>query len=332
MPDALSKTVPIWIAVLNRLLFPEKPGMHDFRTPEEVVSRSEHAQIEERLPSLTGDVQGLWLDVQSLRLKLRDKPLEPIWVTPDDSLPHAPPEHSDANLIVLCTASGRSESSEQADLNYVQGAADDSESWAHGLDGKTFWKHRDHLLSTCEDDLPAVIEDLVSQSRSKSDIRPPVLIDQTKSIWIANNAAAETLYSNFDIVVSCSERTSDILAAGMKDRYVHLECTSGKVGSRQLRGEFWKINHLTNVLSPTSKILFTCQTGKDLAVGVALGVISFFCCNDGTIQPSGAPVKRSKPMIKKRLSWIMVSMPDATPSRATLQSVNAFLLGEVVTT
>jgi len=45
MPDALSKTVPIWCTVLNRLLFPNQTDFHELRTPGEVVTPSEHAQI-----------------------------------------------------------------------------------------------------------------------------------------------------------------------------------------------------------------------------------------------------------------------------------------------
>jgi tRNA A64-2'-O-ribosylphosphate transferase len=33
-----------------------------------------------------------------------------------------------------------------------------------------------------------------------------------------------------------------------------------------------------------------------------------------------------KQFIRQRLAWIITSKPDANPSRATLQSVNAFLL------
>ena len=45
MPDALAKTVPIWCAVLNRALFPERGDCRDVWLPEEVVSGSERQQI-----------------------------------------------------------------------------------------------------------------------------------------------------------------------------------------------------------------------------------------------------------------------------------------------
>ena len=57
MPDALSKTIPIWIAVINRLLFPDTPEEHCLRTSTEIVGPSEHSQIEAKLDGLVGDVQ-----------------------------------------------------------------------------------------------------------------------------------------------------------------------------------------------------------------------------------------------------------------------------------
>lgn len=57
MPDALSKTIPIWCAVINRLLFEEKHGSHKLRTPKEVVGPSEHAQIEALLDGFVGNLK-----------------------------------------------------------------------------------------------------------------------------------------------------------------------------------------------------------------------------------------------------------------------------------
>jgi hypothetical protein len=57
MPDAMSKTVPIWCAVINRLLFGEAHQSHILRTPDEVVAESEHAQIEARLDAFVKDAE-----------------------------------------------------------------------------------------------------------------------------------------------------------------------------------------------------------------------------------------------------------------------------------
>ena len=49
MPDALAKTIPIWCAVINRLLFADIPTVCELFTPKNVVGASEHSQIEARL-------------------------------------------------------------------------------------------------------------------------------------------------------------------------------------------------------------------------------------------------------------------------------------------
>jgi tRNA A64-2'-O-ribosylphosphate transferase len=325
MPDALSKTVPIWVAVMNHLLFPDDAACHALHTPEVVVSRSEHAQIEQRLPALVSELRALGLDADVLRAKLRGEPINVAWVTPDSSLLETIEEDVPSNLIVLCTASGRTMSNGPSEFGYVQGAADDSESWACGLTPAFFWKHIDQLLSMAEDELPSTIEGLVLSDKAQMPYRKPVLIKPAINLWIGDNTAAETVYDDFDVILSCSEQPNMLLAQ-LKDRYIHLPCNTGKVGSRQLRSALSKHLHLVGRFAHDGRILVACQTGKDLAVGVALAFICGRYPNDGTFEPGWQGLDKS--VIKQRLSMIMVSMPDAAPSRATLQSVNAFLLGD----
>lgn len=53
MPDALSKTVPIWCAVINSLLFDNNKVF----LPQEVVGPSETAQIQQRVEGWTRDAE-----------------------------------------------------------------------------------------------------------------------------------------------------------------------------------------------------------------------------------------------------------------------------------
>ena len=57
MPDALSKTIPIWCAVINRLLFSEIHESQKLRTPNDVVDASEHAHIEALLQGFVNDAK-----------------------------------------------------------------------------------------------------------------------------------------------------------------------------------------------------------------------------------------------------------------------------------
>lgn len=49
MPDALSKTVPIWCAVINRALFPSDTAYHAVNFPPNYLGASEESQIERRI-------------------------------------------------------------------------------------------------------------------------------------------------------------------------------------------------------------------------------------------------------------------------------------------
>lgn len=53
MPDALSKTIPVWCAVINRLLF----GTGDVYLPEETIGASEAAQIQEKIDAWVKDAK-----------------------------------------------------------------------------------------------------------------------------------------------------------------------------------------------------------------------------------------------------------------------------------
>ena len=54
LPDALSKTVPIWCCILNRLLFPNGPeeSKWPFLPSREIVPEKESQEIIARIPSM----------------------------------------------------------------------------------------------------------------------------------------------------------------------------------------------------------------------------------------------------------------------------------------
>ena len=51
MPDALSKTVPIWCEVINQLLFPENEKESGLHTSRDAVSAEEQLGITRRIDS-----------------------------------------------------------------------------------------------------------------------------------------------------------------------------------------------------------------------------------------------------------------------------------------
>ncbi|KAG9388099.1 Rit1 C multi-domain protein [Pyrenophora tritici-repentis] len=121
MPDALSKTTPIWCCVMNRAIFgEEKKQETSLFTPPQAVSESEHAQMEKRIDGFVRQFLEICKpNIPDLRSKLQ-KPLRPIWITQKSSLPESPPSFPDFHPIVLCTASRRVHGAEASESGYIQ--------------------------------------------------------------------------------------------------------------------------------------------------------------------------------------------------------------------
>ena len=127
IPDALSKTIPIWCCVLNRYIMSiddQKKSMFDGDLHSPLcISKSENDQMLELIPGFVNELKNIKLESEWL-LKL-DKPLRPIWITPNSTIID---DWSDFPFypIVCVTASG------DYNLNsfkYIKGAADDHEYW-----------------------------------------------------------------------------------------------------------------------------------------------------------------------------------------------------------
>ncbi|TKX25996.1 Rit1 N-terminal domain-containing protein [Elsinoe australis] len=333
MPDALSKTVPIWACVWNRLLFSDDRAACKLSTPSEVIGESEHAQIELRIDGFVRDLQALNLDLEPLKKSLK-KPLQPIWATQSSELRDE--DISPACYpLVLCTASGRDAGQDVIGYNYVQGAADDAEAWALGLSPVLFWKCKSLLLQSPEEGLAEMIPTIVAEGARAEGVSRLVLIKPTSRLFIGTNNCCANASDEFGAIISCeSQITENEEPDGMSEampKRLRLHCQAGKLGSRALRHSLHEVLPLVDEVvskSEESKILVTCPTGKDHSIGVALAITCLYATEDGNLLPrSVTQTTLNKDFIKKRLSWTVASIPEANPSRATLQSVNAFLLG-----
>ncbi|KAI1171470.1 initiator tRNA phosphoribosyl transferase [Nemania sp. FL0916] len=370
MPDALSKTVPIWCCVLNRVLFPEEEyaqaGAHALYTPPAVVSRSEHAQAEARIADHVEALKGLGVDVDALRSAVK-KPLRPLWITPDSGGVNPPPIFDDYHPIICCTSSRRVLGTEMSEGGYIQGAGDDTENWALGLTAALFWEHADKLLPMCEDAYPSLgetIEHLVFEHSMAT--RVPILprtppLEVAQDLFVGQTPVSGPRDPDQAIITIVPKTTEPYTWVQSKRR---MEVGIGKhrkLAGRNLRTALGPICDFVDAflarglkspdLSPKPRhILVVCETGKDLSVGVALAIMCRFYDDNGmciyylprgyrginpadTDTDAGAEVHGNenenvnKALIKRRLSRIMMAFPEANPSRATLQSVNSYLMG-----
>lgn len=153
---------------------------------------------------------------------------------------------------------------------YIQGAGDDSESWAYGLTPPVFWANRDILKNTLESDLPELIHRLVGEHKLLDVAHEATLVAPTKNLFIASTGAADAT-KKYDLVVDCNGSPAEDSASK-----IGLGCPTGKLGSRDLRKSLDKVQDFVGTrlgVDPGMSLLVTCETGKDLAAGTLLAVI-----------------------------------------------------------
>ncbi|KAI0101567.1 initiator tRNA phosphoribosyl transferase [Nemania sp. FL0031] len=349
MPDALSKTVPIWCCVLNHVLFPktdtemeaeaEEPHRHRLYTPPNVVSPSEHAQAEARIPEHVAALRALDVDVAALR-RLVAKPLRPVWVTQESLLVPTERVFEDAHPVICCTSSRRVPGGEMSEGGYIQGAGDDTENWALGLTAPVFWSNIDLLLSTPESDLPDLVRSLVANQTAGLALNSPVQVARHLFVSQLPVPAQDASTCTVTFVPKTTEQSSWVKSPKLMEVGIGKQ----KLASRNLRVALASICDFVyaylrdeipdeGAVSPSpppstpKRILIACETGKDLSIGVALALVCRFFDDEGNYSPRAPDSAPNKSLIKMKLGRIMMAFPEANPSRATLQSVNSYLMG-----
>ncbi|CAM9863616.1 unnamed protein product, partial [Discosporangium mesarthrocarpum] len=164
-PDSFTSTIPIWCAVLNRLVAEDRAreGQDwdvDLHTPR-WLSPSEAAQIKEKLDGWVEGLGGARASLQGRLARVLRKPLRPVWLCPDGLLLEGMlPAWDAASLTftpVICVSASKlgcfSEAVTSREAHrqrhswvYVQGAGDDEEQWCRGLTPEAFWSNSDALL------------------------------------------------------------------------------------------------------------------------------------------------------------------------------------------
>lgn len=303
-PDALSKTVPIWCAVLNRLLFPDLSSTHGLERLSPLISPSEHSQIESKIDGfvqafkvcqrlISSISSGLICSFQTLDLNIADlrgrvgKPLRPIWISRSLDLPTTKTlddlsTSTISHPVFLCMSSLYQESSiTESYSGYVQGAGDDAESWAFGLTPQLFWSNHSKLLDASEDELPDLIKALLQAAEN-------VAVDPNfvQILPVSQVLLGPLPQGGFDVdptasVIICAPSVNEDLRETLGTRLLHLKTAAGKLGSRDLRTELPKLTEFMRARSPRSSIFVACATGKDISAGVALALLCLYVDEKG---------------------------------------------------
>ncbi|KOS21295.1 Uncharacterized protein ESCO_006699 [Escovopsis weberi] len=349
MPDALSTTIPIWCTVLNLALLPDHPLSPRLFLPP-YLPPTTHAQITLLIPQFLASLRALKLALPAVLTK----PLRPFWITQDSPLPEPPSsnipsdEAPDASIfadyrpVICCTASRRVVGSEVDQAGYIQGAADDTENWAMGLTPELFWAHTDQLLASSEAHLPALIADLVAQSKTSAPARPPG--SARKRLAPCLSVCAGPFLERDPGARECHV----LLAQESTPREAWVEAPNrmrvglgrNKNASRNLRLALPDICRFAQAYLEKEKevdtsagqqdepgqLVIACDSGKDLSVGTALALSCYLFDDAGRYREPRDDESFSKTYIKVKLGGIMTAYPEANPSRTTLQSVNSFLM------
>jgi tRNA A64-2'-O-ribosylphosphate transferase len=185
------------------------------------------------------------------------------------------------NLFVLCSASRRVHGAEMSEGGYIQGAGDDSEAWAHDLTAPVFWEHKAALLATEESELPGVIEELMNEHRQSGTTRPAMPIHPPANLYISQSRDESDTPGDYDLIIACNEKPAE---SRQDPKKLCLGCGSSKIGSRDLRIALEKVKPFVEkqLLPNRSRtLLVTCETGKDLSVGVLLVIICLYYNDSG---------------------------------------------------
>lgn len=287
------------------------------------------------------------LDVPSLRSQL-GKPLRPVWVTQDSPLPA--PEDAQVDIFedchpVICCTSSRCVvgGAEMGEGGYIQGAGDDTENWARGFTPAVFWRHAEVLAETPEADLPGLIARLIAEDEEERVQTGSGKKPEPVNEWLSVGDLSSARGAPGCVVVLRPEVTK---ADDWVKSPVLMEVGVGKhkLASRNLRVALPEIYafvkhylYLYGITEGTSDgqaagqglskhILVACETGKDISVGVALAVLSSFSDDKDNIVEEPLQLNLNKDIIRVRMGRIATAVPEANPSRSTLQSVNSFLM------
>ncbi|KAK4228220.1 putative tRNA A64-2'-O-ribosylphosphate transferase [Podospora fimiseda] len=336
-PDALSKTIPTWCAVLNRVLFPDNPSScHQLFVPPNTVSDSEAAQITALLPEFVSSFLALAIDLQPLRDHLQ-KPLRPLWVTQEDDLSLLAEGldsiRQEFHPVVCCTSSRRVVGTELGEGGYIQGAGDDTENWALGLTAPVWWKYKEELLDATEGELPELIKSLVEKEglAGCGDARNHQLTQVAAPGILVGTLQAVDAVPEGSCLVAVLPKPTDKSEWVKSDTHIEVGLGKNKIASRVLREALPEICKFVSKYAQRSdeekrKIVVLCETGKDLSMGVALAIYCWCFDASGKVRTEEAKEGFNKTGIRVKLGHIMTAVPDANPSRATLQSVNSFLM------
>lgn len=335
MPDALSKTIPLWCAVINEAIRSRDQKTDSFweihgklYTPPTRVSSSEHQQMESLVPGLAQSLLASSFDLPRL-----ENPLRPFWVTVRSSTHGLPPDC----LPVICVSASKQVADgierRATTYTYIQGAADDHESWSMGLTPSMFWANQEEFLTCSRDLTPQLIERVVHSSISGGKERQVRAIDAVNGRISLSSLSSVKQLRGDAMVIQVDKPPHDltISTALMNPRHLIVYAKDGKTDQAQLLheilpavdrfGQDW-------LRSNQSLVVADVEACYDISIGILMLLLVRHFDDEGHRREEGQSCEVSKVAMRRRLEWIQQSIPRANPSRTTMKRVNEYAISQ----
>ena len=139
------------------------PEWFELHTPPRCVDAEERTAILARLDGWVDAIMASAVDVSNIAAQLT-KPLRPLWLNPDSLMyVNMMPGFADCPFtpVVCVSASQPAGHSTPAGFDYMQGCADDEETWSRGLTPAAFWLHHTTLLAATEPEVARAVDAIV---------------------------------------------------------------------------------------------------------------------------------------------------------------------------
>ncbi|KAF7732014.1 hypothetical protein EC973_007119 [Apophysomyces ossiformis] len=312
MPDALSKTVPIWCATINR-------AVHKYRLSKNRSNPDWDVEFHS-LPSDAG------VDMERLDQLLK-KPLRPLWFTPQSSLWLTEPSYEDSPFwpVICLSASQVVESACEARPGYlyVQGSADDQEAWCLGLTHKLFWKHRKALLSSGPNECEKAVRQIVRHAKDSGHMeeeeqdtgtqKSNYISQTTLAVGSRSSGKPPDCWRDFDVIVNCTMLEYEENKKH-KDCYLQLAIPEGKKGQQALFNSIpVALDFVKKPLSENKRVLIHCAKGQDRSVGIALAILVKYYDLDEQQEPF-----HGFDQYEDDEDWVEIVPPGTTPLSAAI--------------
>eukprot|EP01130_Rhizamoeba_saxonica_P005397 TRINITY_DN2154_c5_g1_i1.p1 TRINITY_DN2154_c5_g1~~TRINITY_DN2154_c5_g1_i1.p1 ORF type:complete len:360 (+),score=63.40 TRINITY_DN2154_c5_g1_i1:158-1237(+) len=161
-PDSFSRTIPLWASTINHMVFnnisvDDEDLWLTVHTPS-WISESETELMSLRIPTFLNEISedpSIMEQILNMVPYLH-KPLRVLWFCPDSCNLNSIDYNNLPFYPIICVSSSKEQGN---DTEYIQGAADDHETWSMGLEPDMFWKYKNELLSS--DNIEETIQDIL---------------------------------------------------------------------------------------------------------------------------------------------------------------------------